>query len=288
MEEGKKWRFTFAILPDVQLGRELFAINFYDPWWLTLWRIPQKEAVVGEKIAERLKKAVEWINNQEGVQFVASIGDLTDSGTSEQFREAREILDKLTKPFIPMMGNHDVWPYQRKKGEKKVIWEAERPLTVSEFEAHFREWKNSPCFENFEAQGGWLQNYAFTVKGVRFVVVDNNNRRKAPFGLPGQTGWSKLYPKSKEWLTKWVLDTQKEKTMIILSHATISMRLLKRLAKKIAKERKIIDIAGHTHKRTENRWQNITILTTNALYHEPLIFLGQVSQGGIKFEYHRI
>ena len=285
--KGKKWRFT--VLPDVQLGRELFAINFYDPWWLTLWGIPQKEAVVGEKIAERLKKAVEWINNQEGVQFVASIGDLTDSGTSEQFREAREILDKLTKPFIPMMGNHDVWPYQRKKGEKKVIWEAERPLTVSEFEAHFREWKNSPCFENFEAQGKGLQNYTFTVKEIRFVVVDNNNRRKAPFGLPGQVGLAKLYPESKEWLTNEVLLSQEER-IIILSHAPLAKSLLKDLQKWTDKKL-LTNISGHTHKRTEwstKKKGEIVRITTNALYHEPLILIVYVSLGGIGFKYQRI
>ena len=279
--KGKKWRFT--VLPDVQLGRELFAINFYDPWWLTLWGIPQKEAVVGEKIAERLKKAVEWINNQEGVQFVASIGDLTDSGTSEQFREAREILDKLTKPFIPMMGNHDVWPYQRKKGEKKVIWEAERPLTVSEFEAHFREWKNSPCFENFEVQDGWFQNYAFVTKGFRFVIVDNNNRRKAPLGLPGQAGWAKLYPESRQWVEKQI-SSSKEKRIIIFSHAPLRTKWLKALEK----EKEILNIAGHTHKRSVKQEGNVTVLTTNALYHEPLVLMVEVSENSVKTEYQRI
>lgn len=277
-------KLHFAVLPDVQLGRELFAINFYDPWWLSLCGIPQKEAVVGEEIDKRLERAVEFINSRSEVEFVVSIGDLTDSGTPGQLAKVWEICGKLRKPFIPLIGNHDVWPYRREKGKKKVIWEAERPLTVAEFELYFPEWKNSPCFENFKAQGEWLQNYAFSVDDTRFVVVDNNNRRKAPFGLPGQAGWAKLYPTSKEWLEKQSF--RPEERMIIFSHAPLVKHLLKELQR--WPEDLLVNISGHTHKRSEWRWKNIVRLTTNALYHEPLILLVEVSGKGVKAEYHRI
>ena len=277
--KGKK----FTVLPDVQLGRELFAINFYDPWWLTLWGIPQKEAVVGEAITERLKRAVEWMNLQPPIEFVVSIGDLTDSGTPEQLARVNEICGKLNKPFIPLIGNHDVWPYRRQQGKKKVIWEAERPLTVGEFEFYFREWRNSSCFENFEVQDGWLQNYAFVTKGVRFVIVDNNNRRKAPLGLPGQAGWAKLYPESRQWVEKQI-SSSKEKRIIIFSHAPLRTKWLKALEK----EKEILNIAGHTHKRSVKQEGNVIVLTVNALYHEPLVLMVEVSENSVKTEYQRI
>ena len=283
-----KESWQFAVLPDVQLGRELFAINSYDPWWLFLRRIPQKEKAVGEAIAERLKRAVEWINLQP-IEFVVSIGNLTDSGSPEQLRRTSEICSEFKKPFIPLLGNHDLWPYRREQGKMKVIWEAERAWSVDEFESYFPDWKNSPCFENFKAQGKGLQNYTFTVKEIRFVVVDNNNRRKAPFGLPEQAGWAKLYSESKEWLTDEVLSSQER--IVILSHAPLAKSLLKDLQKRTDKKF-LTNISGHTHKRTEWRYRKkkgeIVRITTNAIYHEPLILLAHVSLRGIGFEYQRI
>lgn len=245
--------------------------------------VPFKEGVVGEEIEKRLERAVKFINTTKA-EFVVSIGDLTDSGILKQFWTAREICDRLKKPFIPLIGNHDLWPYRRRDGKKEVIWEAKRPLTIVEFEANFPEWKNSPCFESFKEQGGWLQNYTFVVKGVRFVVVDNNNRRKAPFGFPGQSGWAKLYPESKEWLRNYVLSSREDR-IIILSHTPLAKRLLKELPSET--EKKLLAISGHTHKRTDWEWRNVRRVTTNALYHEPLLLIVKVSPE-IKTEYHQI
>jgi predicted phosphodiesterase len=303
-----------VVLPDVQVGRELFVINFYDWLWIKLEKIPYKEGVVGKKIEERLKRAVEFINFLPQIDFVISIGDLTDSGTPEQLKRVAEICSKIRHPFIPMIGNHDVWPYQRVSGKKEVVWEAIKPLTVEEFESYFsQEWKR--YVENFKAQGKVLQNYSFEIRGVKFIIADNNNRRRAPkfFGLyplPGQAGWRKLYAETKEWIENEILNCE-NKVIVIFSHASLDIpfgellcgllfepreflselkeSFVKKLSKIIPEDKVVINISGHAHKRNEKITKNIRIFIVNALYHEPLIPIFEIfNDGKVNVEYYKI
>jgi predicted MPP superfamily phosphohydrolase len=64
--------------------------------------------------AQRLREAVNWINankDPQNIAFVMITGDITDSAERSEFLKAKEILDTLTVPYIPMPGNHDIWPY---------------------------------------------------------------------------------------------------------------------------------------------------------------------------------
>lgn len=300
-----KENWWFAVLPDIQLGRKWININFWDNIYFWLKGIPTKppEAVVGEEITERLRTAVAWLNvqnleaerlkrtmewlNVRNFEFIATVGDLTDSAIKEQFREVSEILSELKKPFIPIWGNHDVWPYEFGP-DKKTIWEAIRPLHYREFEQYFQEWKSSLCFQNIreQRQGYWLQNYSFVVNGVKFITVDNNSRTHAPFGLPGQDGVVRLYKESEEWLRGEVLNSREEK-IIILSHGPLKEKTLKQIHR-LETDKEILAIAGHRHKRSEWRWRNIRRVITNALYHEPYLLVVKIGEEGIKTEYHRI
>jgi len=273
----------FAVIPDVHIGRESVFINPWDKWYCFFKRIPTNEAVAGKAIIERLKRAVRWINTHPEIEFVISIGDITDSGTPEQLRKASQICNEIRVPFIPLIGNHDLWPYQRRG--KEIIWEAKEPISVEKFECYFKNWRTSPLFKNVQKQKGVFQNFAFSIKDTRFVIVDNNNRRKAPFGLPGQAGWAKLHPESYFWLQKEVLSAQETK-IIIFSHAPLNRRLLEKLQKLTGKY--LINIAGHRHKRTCLDKKNVMTVIVNALYHEPLILLVEIFKQGIKIEYQKI
>ena len=278
-------RWSFAVLPDVQLGRKWININFWDGIYFRLRGIPTKppEAVVGQEIAERLRKTVEWLNAQN-LKFVTTVGDLTDYATEEQLRKVSEILSKLKKPFVPLWGNHDVWPVILGL-DKKAVWEGIRPLTVAEFESYFKEWKNSPCFRNFGEQKEGFQNYTFVVNGVRFITVDNNSRKHAPFGLPGQDGVARLYSESQRWLENLVF-ISRAKRIIVLSHAPLKKTFLKELAD--LSDKNLINIAGHKHKRSEWKKGEARRIIVNALYQEPFILMVQVEDNTIKTEYHRI
>jgi 3',5'-cyclic AMP phosphodiesterase CpdA len=54
-----------------------------------------------------VEKVIEKIN-ELGPDLVIASGDLTQRAKSEQFKEARDLLDRLPKPQIVVPGNHDV------------------------------------------------------------------------------------------------------------------------------------------------------------------------------------
>ncbi|MCP4124243.1 MAG: hypothetical protein GY751_21055 [Bacteroidetes bacterium] len=64
--------------------------------------------------AERLRAFVNRVNDhyeEDGIEFVLVSGDLTDSGERSEFLKFKEIMDALDVPYIPLIGNHDIWPY---------------------------------------------------------------------------------------------------------------------------------------------------------------------------------
>jgi outer membrane protein assembly factor BamB/predicted phosphodiesterase len=56
---------------------------------------------------EDLRRAVRDINSMKGLAFVVITGDITELGTNEELKLARQILDSLNIPFYIIPGNHD-------------------------------------------------------------------------------------------------------------------------------------------------------------------------------------
>lgn len=57
---------------------------------------------------EDLTCAVNEINSNNAIDFVIIGGDVTESGDSASLCKAKELLDKLNKPYYITFGNHDV------------------------------------------------------------------------------------------------------------------------------------------------------------------------------------
>lgn len=53
------------------------------------------------------KRCVSDINKRDSIDFVIHLGDLTDCGTTKEYEWIRDILSKLNKPFVCLIGNHD-------------------------------------------------------------------------------------------------------------------------------------------------------------------------------------
>lgn len=56
---------------------------------------------------ERLIEIVKFINNQD-IDFVVFLGDITDDGKDATFKIAQEILSNIEKPYYVVVGNHDI------------------------------------------------------------------------------------------------------------------------------------------------------------------------------------
>lgn len=56
---------------------------------------------------DELEDAVEYINNSDEIDFVIHGGDIADFGLTKEFILQRDILEKLNKPYVVIIGNHD-------------------------------------------------------------------------------------------------------------------------------------------------------------------------------------
>ncbi|WP_207428731.1 PQQ-binding-like beta-propeller repeat protein [Pedobacter sp. SYSU D00535] len=61
----------------------------------------------GQTAAEDLRRTVNDINSLPDLQFVILSGDITEFGSDEELRLAKQILDSLNKPWHIIAGNHD-------------------------------------------------------------------------------------------------------------------------------------------------------------------------------------
>lgn len=60
-----------------------------------------------ERAIDDLRRAVEQINNTEGLDFVLVTGDLTDKGDRESLQKTKDLLDELNIKFYIVPGNHE-------------------------------------------------------------------------------------------------------------------------------------------------------------------------------------
>lgn len=204
---GYAWSFSFAQLTDSHIGygTKDYASPGYDD---TL-------AGATEGSAEKnLRAAVSWINAHKAelkIKFVAVTGDITHHGQKSEFLKAREILDGLDIPYVPIIGNHDVWPYSEggevapaPVGDEyfKEVFGAE----FSRLSAALPDWSDGTRLARVtDAASGnaaFFQNFSFRYGGYTFAVVDYigrgrkpRDKNKPPFYATssGAAGWLKPF-----------------------------------------------------------------------------------------------
>ncbi len=76
--------------------------------------------------AEDLRLAVNDLNAMSNLSFVVISGDITEYGSREQLRLAREILDGLKLPCHVIPGNHDTKWSESGATDFRRLWEADR------------------------------------------------------------------------------------------------------------------------------------------------------------------
>ena len=82
---------------------------------------------VGSSTAEQdLRAAVRDINSLTGLSFVVLSGDVTEYGSREQLRLAKEILDGLKIPCHVIPGNHDTKWSESGATDFARLWKADR------------------------------------------------------------------------------------------------------------------------------------------------------------------
>ncbi len=95
-----------------------------------------------QRFYDETKDMVSAINSMDSVDFVVNLGDLTDFGETKEFVMMRDVLGKLAKPYVCLIGNHDCL------GTGKHV---------------------------FRTVFG-VENFAFTAGATRFVCINTNSR----------------------------------------------------------------------------------------------------------------
>ena len=117
------------------------------------------------KPVRTLSDAVEKINSLESVDGVFVTGDITSSALREEFEKVRELLDSLKKPWWPLLGNHDSWPYTRHSDGS--FDQADYALGDQYFaevfgdvlQARTAAWPGKACTNQDTQQPSWFHNY---------------------------------------------------------------------------------------------------------------------------------
>ena len=172
--------WTFAVLTDLHIGN---GISDYGEPGYNDSGTPLSGEAAG--YAQDAVNEINKIADSQNIAFVAVLGDLTDSAEASELRAARLILDNLTIPWIPVMGNHDTWPMTDNQ-----LAPLGNPPSESYFDsiigpeysilaAQMSGWgKQSPAlvYDPEAERDTYFENFFFDYGGFHFVCLDFNSR----------------------------------------------------------------------------------------------------------------
>lgn len=222
--------WSFAVITDLHIGYDI--PDYGGPGWAD-----SNQPGADYYLTRRLQEVVDEVialRDTENIKFVIVLGDITNAAERSQFYKAKSILDKLNDnhvPYVPLIGNHDVWPHTLALEADPDAVEMEKMADASAgdpIDSYFAEafapqfaylatqsvlvdWEKQPLDPSYEYEvrhkgiilKPQLQNYAFTFGGVRFVCLDDVGR-----DVPG-TNWS-AFGFSHAPTVKWWHDNQAE------------------------------------------------------------------------------
>ena len=224
--------WSFAIITDLHIGYHPDPYEQYDygteGWNDNLTDDSEKDEYY---LTQRVRAVVNRIINLKdfyNIRFVMVLGDITDTAERSEFLKAREILNALNDadiPYIPLIGNHDIWPYTQKPGVnpddrkesvkeaagyacgdaffEKIFWDKsdEKIKKNIELVEDLPNWDKQPMPIPSELSHNiFLQNYAFTYGGIKFICLDYcMNARIPPFG-DWKDSLAYSHPKTDEWI----------------------------------------------------------------------------------------
>ena len=171
-----------------------------------------------------LNRSINYITNnisgKKNLSLVLVGGDVTASGDATQYRVVRGMLDALPVSYFPIMGNHDIWPYNESYDAPDasygdVAFGATFAHMLSRTGAYANttvynpERKCNSTFQSFEldlgamaaagqlsptpALGAGATAAADDLQGVLVLAPDFNTRRKALPGYKGALGEADLH-----------------------------------------------------------------------------------------------
>ncbi|MBI4424020.1 MAG: metallophosphoesterase [Elusimicrobia bacterium] len=257
--------FAFAVLTDLHIGRGVpdFGSPGYDdapgPW---------RDDLASVRNSLQAVDKINALRGEHAIELAFALGDLTDSGERSEFAGARRVLDAIAVPYVPLIGNHDVWPSGGRQTAKTALgdryFEEAFSETFDSLRARFPD-LTKPSGDVWDPERGAatrFQNLAFSHKGYGFICLDWNSRRHAMFPFPGIDPGANLFDfngGTYRWLAQLVrsgwLDDKKK--VFVLQHHPIrtltpnfgfSNGEKRKLGAILAREEFWGVLAGHEHR----------------------------------------
>jgi len=322
LAEPYTWSFTtesaewsFAIITDLHIGHGYPDYDGTGPYYddEENWKDSLEEGQ-GYYLTERLGRIVNWINVHKDngeygsvIKFVVVLGDISDSAEESELLKAREILSELDIPYIPLIGNHDVWPYTQGPAEgeefyadaKTASWFPEEEADSACGDAYFEDifWKtNGKNVDRIKSlfKGSWirqeelsqytgspyLQNYVFSYREIRFLALDCVTRDSVKGPPAGVGPDAQLFDGTLQWLAE---NLPNGEPVIILSHHPFVVDSIAafspwEMAKvydtfQLSGADILANFAGHTHDNDEVQrpWTPRGRLNTNVITTEAVL-----------------
>lgn len=188
---GAQYKFSFVHITDTHIGEGI--ADYGTPGFFND-TLPDTD---NSKPANALREAVKWINfhrQEKNIKFVLVSGDLTGSAEKSEFLKFKEIMNGLQVPYVPVIGNHDVWPYVKYQIEAPY---ASGDSVINEVfgdvydnaKMFFDNWNDGTRLtRTYNPETGlehYLQNFSFEYDGFVFYGLDFNPRYHVNKAEPG-------------------------------------------------------------------------------------------------------
>lgn len=188
---GAQYKFSFVHITDTHIGEgfsDYGTTGFYND---------TMPIIDSSKPARALQEAVKWINFHEqdkNIKFVLVSGDLTGSAEKSEFLKFKEIMNGLHVPYVPVIGNHDVWPYVRFQNEAPhatgdSIMNEVFADVYDRGKSFFDNWNDgtrlSKTYNPETQRASYLQNFSFEYDHFIFYGLDFNPRYHVNKAEPG-------------------------------------------------------------------------------------------------------
>lgn len=207
---------------------------------------------------DRLRSAVSWVNEHReeyGIELSLILGDI---GWGAGLVPSRELLDGLSVPYVPVIGDNVVVSGGEQGFEETFssTWDA----LAGELSA----WEKAalPVWHDAAARDTWLSNTRFEHGGLLFISQDWNVRDTT--GIMAEFGeLNDVEGGSWEWLDAALegVEERPDESVILLSHVPMApvafdLEERERFASRIApvKTKVFANFAGHLHVNYEEHF----------------------------------
>ena len=233
---NSEYRFSFVHITDVHIGE-----GYSDYGTLGYYK-DTMPATDNSKPVLSLIKAVQWINENylaKNIKFVIVSGDLTGKAQHSEFNKFKEIMSQLEIPYVPMIGNHDVWQYVRYGFEEEyatgdTVMNDIFKDVFEKAQSFFENWNDgtrlTPTLDPETNHEHYFQNYSFEYDGFKFYALDFNPRyhvRKEEPGIGPEAQIHDFEGGTFQWLKSELAQQPKHKeNTILMAHHPLTDNIL--------------------------------------------------------------